>query len=51
MNPQQIITRRALLIPGDLIDGHPEPEGLQEQWTTFDKLFPARPPLTPACPP
>ena len=36
-----VATPHALLIPGDLIDGHPEPEGLQEQWATFDKLFPA----------
>jgi hypothetical protein len=32
---------RALLLLGDLVDGHPEPAGQLEQWTSFDKLFPA----------
>lgn len=32
---------RALLLLGDLVDGHPEPAGSQRQWQEFDTLFPA----------
>ena len=33
---------RGLIILGDLTDGHKEPARQQEQWKTFDGLFPAR---------
>jgi hypothetical protein len=39
--PGMVAAPRALLLLGDLVDGHPEPAGQLEQWTSFDKLFPA----------
>lgn len=39
--PGVIAAPQVLLLAGDLVDGHPEPVGQQQQWTTFDKLFPA----------
>lgn len=37
-----IATPRALIILGDLTDGHKEPDRQEQQWISFETLFPAR---------